>query len=260
MPESSLLHILYSKIESKMLTLPTLPDVAVKVMTIIDSPEINSSDLCRAISRDSAISMRLIRLANSAHFGRSIKITTLQQAVVRLGFRQVRSLVIAMAMEQLFISTDPTIHNKLQSIWQDSIRITATAMAYDFIMHRGKYSDTLMLLGTTCRLGMLTVLTEIERTFSAEIFSKLDYSNLTIIEKPILLSLFRHWEFPEELINILVSYFDRISVCPQSSALIYADKFGDKSFDSCLLDLTEQDKDIFDKIYDLAKQFNSILR
>jgi HD-like signal output (HDOD) protein len=259
MPESSLLHILYTKIENKTLTLPTLPDVAVKVMSIIDAPEINSSDLCRAISRDSGISIRLIKLANSAHFGRSIKITTLQQAVVRLGFRQVRSLVIAMAMEQLFISTDSVIHNKLQSIWHDSIRITSTAMAYDFIMHRGKYSDTLMLLGTTCRLGMLTVLTEIEKTFSADIFPKVDYTNLTIIEKPILLSLFKHWEFPQELINILVSYFDRAAVCPQSCGLIYADKFGDKKFEECS-ELVELDKDIFDKISELAKQFNSILR
>jgi HD-like signal output (HDOD) protein len=244
MPESSLLHILHTKIKDQTMTLPTLPDVAVKVMAISDRPEVNSNELCQAISRDSGISMRLIRLANSAHFKRKVDVTTIQQAVVRLGFRQVRSLVIAMAMEQLFISTDQVVHNKLQDMWLDSVRITCAALAYDSIVHKGKYSDVLMLLGMTSRLGMLSILTEVEKTFSGgSILKTLDYDNLAIIERSVLLTIFSAWEFPKEHTDVFINYFNKVCSNPITTALLFGNLFGGKKAEEYKTLLT-QDQNI----------------
>lgn len=232
MPESSLLHILHGKIKDGTMTLPTLPDVAVKVMSISDRPEVNSNDLCQAISRDSGISMRLIRLANSAHFKRKVEVSTLQQAVVRLGFRQVRSLVIAMAMEQLFISTDQTVHNQLQSIWLDCVRITCGTLAYDSVLSNGRHADTLMLLGMASRLGMLAVLTEVEKTFSGgDLLKSLDYENLAIVERTVLISILDAWHFPKEPKEVFLNYFNNNPSTYNSKALMFGNKCGGKTTD-----------------------------
>lgn len=251
MPESSLLNILHGKIKDHTMTLPTLPAVAIKVMSIADRPEVNSSELCQAISRDSGISMRLIRLANSAHFKRKVEVTTLQQAVVRLGFRQVRSLVIAMAMEQLFISTDQTVHNRLQDIWIDSVRITCGALAYDSVISNGKYSDTLMLLGMASRLGMLSVLTEIEKTFSGgDLLKSLDYENLVVIERTVLLSVLNAWEFPKEHTETFINYFNDIPVSYNSTALLFGRMCGGKTIDQYKSAISE-DQNISSRFKDI---------
>lgn len=258
MPESSLLQILHSKISDNTMTLPTMPDVAVKVMSIADRPEINTSDLCAAISRDSGISLRLIRLANSAHFKRKVDVVNLQQATVRLGFRQVRSLVIAMAMEQLFISTDPIIHHKLQDVWLDCVRITTTALAYDSVMNRGRNSDSLMLLGMTSRLGMLSILAEIEKTFSSDILAKLDYTNLNIIERVVLFSIFNAWEFPKEYSLTMKDFFDHKKSSALSQALVFGEVFGGKDFKE-FDNSFELNEDQFRLISDTAHELSSIL-
>jgi HD-like signal output (HDOD) protein len=207
MPETALLQMFFDKINNNSMTLPTLPDIAIKVMEVTDRQEVNAQLLVSVLMRDSALSLRLIRLANSAHFNRRVPVETVHQAVVRIGFTQVKALVVAMAMEQLFISADPYISKILKSVWDDSVRITAYAIALSQVRKNTKIFEPLMLLGVTSRIGMLAILCEMEKSFNRSMFKDLDLSNLQVIEKSVTLKIFETWDFPEELRTAVTNYF-----------------------------------------------------
>ena len=107
--ENALLTILIEKINNDTLVLPTLPAVALKVRRAADNPDINLSAMADVISQDPSLSARMVKISNSVYLGRSVKVTSIQQAVTRIGLRQIKNIATALAMEQLFVSKNETV-------------------------------------------------------------------------------------------------------------------------------------------------------
>ena len=102
--ENALLTILVEKINNDTLVLPTLPAIALKVRRAADDPDINLNAMADVISQDPSLSARMIKISNSAYLGSTVKVTSAQQAVTRIGLRQIKNISTALAMEQLFVS------------------------------------------------------------------------------------------------------------------------------------------------------------
>ena len=82
----------------KVRSLPTLPDVIHKVLTIMGDETTSANKLGSLISYDQAISSRLLKVANSAYYGFLKEIATVQHAIVILGFKEVKSLTMGIAV------------------------------------------------------------------------------------------------------------------------------------------------------------------
>jgi len=72
-----------------------LPPIAAQVLQIAEGDHFSAHELAQAISSDPALTARVLRVANSAYYGFPRRITTIRDAVVLLGFRQVRSTLFA---------------------------------------------------------------------------------------------------------------------------------------------------------------------
>lgn len=87
---------------NKVADLPTVPMIAQKVMQVVEKPETSVDDLRDVIEGDPAIASRILKVANSSLYGFSRSIETLSHAISLLGFRTVRSLVMAASLNQSF--------------------------------------------------------------------------------------------------------------------------------------------------------------
>lgn len=74
--------------------LPELPQVATKVLQLLNDAGSSSHDLARIIASDQALTAKILRLANSAYYGVSRRITTVNDAVTILGFSALKSLIL----------------------------------------------------------------------------------------------------------------------------------------------------------------------
>ncbi|MDX2474220.1 MAG: HDOD domain-containing protein [Candidatus Krumholzibacteria bacterium] len=101
--------------------LPPMPQVVTQVMDLLSDPDSQTSELIKILSLDPALVARLIRVSNSALYGRGEETTSLSQAVVRLGANTVRSLVMAASMKSLFPLTKANVGVWGQALWQHSI-------------------------------------------------------------------------------------------------------------------------------------------
>lgn len=74
--------------------LPTMSNAAVAVMRETQSANGSAQSVARCLNQDTALTVRVLRLANSAYYGLSRKVSNASEAVVILGMRNVRNLAV----------------------------------------------------------------------------------------------------------------------------------------------------------------------
>ena len=115
-----------SQVLREIKTLPTLPDVAARVMQLSEDPEVSPKAVAEAVERDPAIATRLLKLVNSPYFGVRGTITSIQQALVFLGVSNLRNLVLSSSVMDLFNQDGEVGSFERRGLWVHS---RATALA-----------------------------------------------------------------------------------------------------------------------------------
>ncbi|NTS77000.1 HDOD domain-containing protein [Catenovulum sp. SM1970] len=211
--ENALLTILVEKIKNDSLVLPTLPEIAVKVRECADDPDANLAMMADVIAHDPALSARMLKIANSAYIGRSVKVETLNQAVTRIGLRQIKNIATALAMEQLFVSKNDLVKAFMDKVWKLSIEVASVSMALmkAYLVehkHTSLNLDTITLATLVHNIGVLPILTEAER--HEEVFANQAFLEGAIarLAGRIGGSIMRSWEFSDDFIEIAEKWND----------------------------------------------------
>jgi len=178
--------------------LPSLPDLALKISQAIDSKETSNDDIARLIQIDPALTARLLSVVNSSAFGGVSKITSVQQAVSRLGRNKVRSLVYSCLLKSIFKIQSPVLKKTMESLWQHSAHVAALS----FVIGRqtpGIDPEQAMLAGLVHDIGAIAAIDGISR------YSKLaerEASLQHVIDQlriELGIKTLRHWGLLDEL-------------------------------------------------------------
>lgn len=108
-------------------SLPPLPATTGLVLRLTDDPESTIADVVKAISGDQALAAGILRLANSAYYGFSRRIGSIQDAIVLLGFGAVRSLTFASAARGLIGRRLDGYMLEAGQLWRHSLGCAAAA-------------------------------------------------------------------------------------------------------------------------------------
>lgn len=82
--------------------LPTLPVIVQQIQRMLSNPRSNLAQVAAIITKDQAISTRVIRLVNSAFYGFPNKIGSIQRAIVVLGLNTVKNIVVGVSVVKIF--------------------------------------------------------------------------------------------------------------------------------------------------------------
>ncbi len=171
--------------------------------------EFNPRDVADLIYKDAVLASRVLAVANSAQFGLKTPLTSVQRAIVHLGFNLVKNIIMTYQMESSFakITTLPREHLELVSRWSAGSAIFALHWAKEVDHDDPSTSSTLALLA---RLGTIVL-------GSGEGFSFEEYKEIPTIKDrmqfendhwgittPVISSqLVTTWELPELLPTLL---------------------------------------------------------
>ena len=97
-----------------------LPVVATRLMEACQDAKSNSKGVARIIECDPGVAHKLMKVANSAMYGASGRIRTVDQAIVLLGFRAVRSLAVSLAGAEVF-KQGATAQAERVALWRHSL-------------------------------------------------------------------------------------------------------------------------------------------
>lgn len=103
----------------------TLPGIAVQIIQLCEDPESTIEELNAVI--DTVLAMRLLKLVNSAYYGMSGQITSLQHAIVLLGLKAVKNVAIATSLVKLVRGGHIGGGFDASDLWTHSIAVATIA-------------------------------------------------------------------------------------------------------------------------------------
>ena len=151
------------------------------------------------------IASQVLRRANSALLGRSARVRTIEQAVARIGVRQLRALLIDLSARQLFESRNPEIRKVTKGLWEHSTAVGVLSRALAK-RRRDVDPEACYLAGLLHDVGKpvaASLLLEAERSFEeasqAWLASGAWLGVINECHREIGTALARSWELPEEV-------------------------------------------------------------
>ena len=88
----ALTDLLMRKLDA--MIIETQPEVAAKLLDMVTDPEAGLNEFAVVIRNDTALTGRLLRMANSAYFAQREPVTTIERACVLLGINRIRALAL----------------------------------------------------------------------------------------------------------------------------------------------------------------------
>lgn len=116
------------KVES-LQQLPTLPSVLQHILVLTRSPKTSASDVGEIISRDPALTGKILKLVNSAFYGFPRQIKTVTHAIVVLGFKQVRNVALTASVFDALKGKKGKDHLKVPALWEHALGCAVSARA-----------------------------------------------------------------------------------------------------------------------------------
>ncbi|MFO7445036.1 MAG: HDOD domain-containing protein [Ignavibacteriaceae bacterium] len=105
--------------------LPPIPKVMSEVLKMLENPSISTIELTKVISKDQSLVTKILSIANSPLFGLQRKVTSIDFAILVLGFGELRNIVSVLSMVESFRNkTDKYLDHK--QFWLHSF-LTGTA-------------------------------------------------------------------------------------------------------------------------------------
>ncbi len=205
--ERVFLAYIQASVQSDKLSLPTIPQVALRVREAVNSSRVSDGEIAKLISADPGLSVRLLQVANSPLFRARVKVDSLQAAITRMGHSSVRTVVTSLAMKQLFKPGSLVLEKEFQAVWRESVAVAGVCRA---LATRCRHldPDQAMLAGLIHQIGKLPILT------LAEKFPELGNDPAVLsrhLERlhPIIAKLImKSWDLPESLACVTWEYLD----------------------------------------------------
>ncbi len=213
------------------LVIPPLPAVAIKVTTFdASNPTGGSEELEKIISPDKSITTDIMKIANSAFYGRSGKVHSLKDAITLLGMKTVKNLVLLQSNKQFSKSLKGEVYQKhLQEL-----PILSALVAYDITTPLGmkSFKDDVFLASLLRKIGMTILALSYSDKYNQMIqtatveskdLSSLEREAFHIDHVEIGSKVFKLWNMPKGLQDVIshqnfsyeevtkVSHLDRIT-------------------------------------------------
>jgi putative nucleotidyltransferase with HDIG domain len=136
--------------------LPPMPHVAARLSGMLNDPKVAVNDLVETVKYDLVLTARLIKMSNSAYMGGGGNITSIKDALIRLGTKQVYGFVVSTVVQPLM--NKPLEGYGLDSgdMWRHSVA-TATSAELLEVKLGGKNRETAFTAGILHDIGKLAL-------------------------------------------------------------------------------------------------------
>lgn len=210
--QNALYLLIDERLKRDELKLPGLPETAEQVRNATMDPDCNLHDLSHIIQQDTVLTARLIRLANSAYLGGRSKAESLMQALTRIGMRRIRTLALAMAMEQVFKPDNDIVRMFSEQFVTESREIAAASVVItQDLQRRGighrLHQDVSLLAGMVSRIGVAPILrmaNEFEDSFANPSFIN---ECITQFSSALGSNILRYWQFTPNLVQVPLHFY-----------------------------------------------------
>jgi len=205
--DKSFIEIVDTHLASSNARLPVFNATALRIQQEIAKDESDLQLIEKLIVSDQALTAKVLSISNSSFYKGLQQVSTVRNAIVRVGINEVSNIVMLITHESNFRSKDPFVQGIMRKLWRHSV---ACAMGSNWLAKQcGLHSlaHEAFFAGLLHDVGMLFILTVIDDLkHSNEI--EIQPSDALLVEAMNTLhthhghSLMSHWNLPEKYSQI----------------------------------------------------------
>jgi putative nucleotidyltransferase with HDIG domain len=106
---------------------PTLPSIVFELNRLLQDPDTSVARISQILEKDQAISLKILKLVNSAFYGFKSKISDVRSAVVMLGFNAVRNAIVSVSVIESFSKKLQLKDFDVTEFWKHSLAVAVTS-------------------------------------------------------------------------------------------------------------------------------------
>jgi len=144
---------LKTKIYAKVDELPTLPAVLPKLMGLMENEKSSAGQIADTISKDPALTSKILKVANSAYYGFSQEVSTLEKAVPLLGYNMVRSLALSIGVIDSLPYSKSSANFSREGLWVHGLAAATVMHALGKRLGGGENNDQYFVVGLLHDIG-----------------------------------------------------------------------------------------------------------
>jgi HD-like signal output (HDOD) protein/DNA-binding response OmpR family regulator len=189
--------------------------VVAEVLKLTGNARCSIEHVARAISRDHAIALKILKLANSAVYTRGEPVDSVLKAVLRIGFGQIRQAVLNVAVIERFSGPGPdgkTCCIEPGQFWEHAI---ATGIMAAEIAHarNEKEADGAFTMGLLHDVGRMVLVDQLGETYRQVVdtaqrlqlpLDHVEHRMLCVTHADMMDRVLRMWKFPKNVVNPIV--------------------------------------------------------
>ncbi len=190
--------------------LPSLSIVILKIEEMLNDPDLTAGDLVQVISSDQALMSRILRVVNSGFYGIKNHIDSLKHAIMMLGFRTIKNIVLTTEVFKVFSENDKNVFDRYL-FWKHSLACGCASKVTAEFLGLEK-SEEVFIGGLLHDIGKLVLDHYSKREFK-EVIDKVVFKDIPIIDAETEIFGFNHvmvgkllaekWSFPDSLISMI---------------------------------------------------------
>ena len=198
-----------SQIISTIGELPASPAIVSAIMNLTSNLNSEVSELGRHILSDQVLTAKVLKLSNSSFYGRSKKVSSINDAVIILGFHTIRSLVLASSVRGLFKKKDSSKFEG--TLWEHSL---STAIVCRLLGEYFKHPlrDEAFVCGILHDIGKLIIYRKFSESYENLVKDQislkqpshaLEEEYFGFSHMQVGAALMEKWNFPHEFISAI---------------------------------------------------------
>ena len=266
------------EIMKEMNELPVIPESIAEIQSLCNDPDVSVKTVAAAISRDPGLAASLLRVANSAGYMGNKKVTSIEEATVKIGFKELNVILIASGVDQIVSKK----YKRFEPIWHESYKRSFYARSIAIKFKKQEFSDLAYLSSLLVDIGRIILLSldnkvmerlkEIAGFKGIQSSDLLEEMSLGVSHATLGSMVCQKWHFSESLTTV-IEFHHRPYMAPDSlKELVYvvylADAFVEiedrkmrfEFVDESVLDFFNlNNKENFEKMHeDLKNQYSTL--
>jgi len=202
--EKKIIELIRIRLKKDYIGFPVLPEIAFKAVEVINSGNVSMSDVADVVKIDTALSGKILSLANSIYYRAQQPLETLDEAMTRVGVRETMNVVLVYAMKELYKDKDKQFGKHLRLLWENTL--TTALMAEELAGRLGfDKPDKYYTLGMFYDIGKLMVLPVLMELKKARpgITDEMVTEIMQVLNKEVGIALLKHWGFSNLFMDVI---------------------------------------------------------
>lgn len=180
--------------------LPTMPEVASKILNMVNDPEVSFKAVAEEISKDQSMTTNILKLCNSAYFSKGKEITSIDRAIVTLGIKEVTSIVMVIAAKPILDKFVTGYDLGKGELWKQGLMVANMAKKIALMKNRKDIADVVFTGGIIHNVGKTVIAIYVQNTYN-DILEEVKTKNITFNEAEKSIMGYSHQEISEKILE-----------------------------------------------------------